>query len=284
LAWSDCIKRRRSVQSFFVLCPDATPLHSRNKTLYIRASDQTALISARVASYSSDNNLDVADGVQDVDLLVSGRIVGDWGWRKRGAGTAEFTNTGNNYGGTTAIEAGTLLVNNTSGVGTGNSAVLINGGTLGGIGSVATSLGFGANGGVVTPGSPTGTLTANCNVDFTSAGPTVLRVTVNGGGAGEYSRLAVNGTVTLANAALAVQLNNRIAVGKKLFLLVNDGTDAIAGTFSALPNGANIRIENGALSQSFTIYYTADSLSGAVAGGNDVALVPVEDGTLIRLR
>ncbi len=253
------------------------------RTLYIRNSDQTAVISAELSSMTSDNNLDVANGAQAVDLLISGKMVG-LGFRKRGAGTAAITNSGNSYTNTTAIEAGTLLVNNSAGTGTGLSAVLINGGTLGGTGTVANKVSFGSVGGTIAPGNATGTLTANCNVDFTSAGATAFNVTIDDAAAGAYSQLAVNGTLTLNNTALNVVLNSEVDVGTVLPLIVNDGSDAIVGTFAGLVNGANLKIETGDVKQSFKIYYTADSATGAISGGNDVALVPISQGTLILLR
>jgi hypothetical protein len=91
-------------------------------------------------------------------------------------GTAEFTNNGNSYASFTTIENGRLLVNNTAGNGTGTSEVLINGGVLSGTGSVTTRVGFGNGGGIIAPGDATGTLTANCDVDFTSAGATAFNV------------------------------------------------------------------------------------------------------------
>lgn len=59
--------------------------------------------------------------------------------------------TGNSYTGGTVIHGGTLLVNNTSGSGTGTGEVQITGGTFGGSGSVTGNLLL-KNGGAVAPG------------------------------------------------------------------------------------------------------------------------------------
>jgi autotransporter-associated beta strand protein len=83
---------------------------------------------------------------------------------KIGAGTLTFTAaSGNSYTGTTTVSGGTLLVNNTTGSGTGTGAVTVsNSGTiLGGSGTIAGDLTVNA-GAVIAPGSTTtaaGTLT-----------------------------------------------------------------------------------------------------------------------------
>lgn len=256
---------------------------SGNITLYVRTSGETAVISAPVASYNSDNNLLVEDGPSAVDLLVSGRMM-DRGFRKRGAGTAEFTNSNNSYTNTTAIEGGTLLVNNAAGTGTGVSAIYINGGTLGGTGSVANAVSFGPAGGAIAPGSKTGTLTANCDVNFTTAGAKRFNVVVDSSAEGGYSQLAVNGAVTLDNATLSVQLNSEVRLSDRLFIIVNHGANPIVGTFAGLPNAGSISVPMGARNQSFQVYYTADAVTGTIMGGNDVALVPIAVGTQIILR
>ncbi|MCX7002453.1 MAG: autotransporter-associated beta strand repeat-containing protein [bacterium] len=75
-------------------------------------------------------------------VVVSGLItygIDNWyGINKVGLGTMELSNSGNDYDGDTTISAGTLLVNNASGSGTGSGAVTVNsGGTLGGTGIVS---------------------------------------------------------------------------------------------------------------------------------------------------
>jgi len=72
-----------------------------------------------------------------------------------GAGTT-ILNGNNTYSKGTTVNEGTLLVNNTSGSGTGNGTVTVNGGTLGGSGTVrAITLN---SGGAVNPGTSLGTL------------------------------------------------------------------------------------------------------------------------------
>jgi autotransporter-associated beta strand protein len=71
------------------------------------------------------------------NATISSTIVGN-GFTKIGTGTLALTGT-NNYTGTTTINAGTLLVNNAGGSGTGNSGVMVNnsGCVLGGTGAIA---------------------------------------------------------------------------------------------------------------------------------------------------
>lgn len=85
-----------------------------------------------------------------VDLVVNGRLAYSWaprdGFQKRGAGVARFTNA-NTYGGGsddsagwTRVHEGTLLVDNETGSGTGNSRVSVgSGAVLGGTGTIGGS-------------------------------------------------------------------------------------------------------------------------------------------------
>ena len=85
---------------------------------------------------------------------------------------------------------------------------------------------------------------------------------INGPAQGtQYDRINVAGSVTLANATL--QLTGSYApVSRDRFIIIpNDGTDAVAGTFAGLPEGAVI-VFNGV---PLTISYVGGS-------GNDVTL------------
>ncbi|MEY4387647.1 MAG: hypothetical protein RLY20_2930, partial [Verrucomicrobiota bacterium] len=91
---------------------------------------------------------------------------------KNGAGTFTLSgSSGSTYANGTLINAGTLLVNNTTNSGTGSGAVVINSGaTLGGTGIIAGAVTNNA-GGTLSPGASIGTLTLSSNVVL-SAGST----------------------------------------------------------------------------------------------------------------
>ena len=172
-----------------------------------------------------------------VDLLVSGAINNIWddrdGFDKVGGGVMQVT-ANNTYGGrstaegATRIQAGTLLVDNTEGSGTGKSFVSVAAGaTLGGRGFVGGVAGYGVanvsvggsagNPAVVAPGSidrgtgahlvgtlTVGNLAAQTN-NVTFGANSKLRLTIDAAGNGD--RLVVNGTLSLATATDTLELD-----------------------------------------------------------------------------
>ena len=98
-----------------------------------------------------DNGHVVATGTTN-NYTIAGVISGTGNLTKMGVNTVTMT-AANTYKGGTAVSNGTLLVNNTTGSGTGSGAVAINnGGTLGGSGTIsgATTLN---SGGTLAPGA-----------------------------------------------------------------------------------------------------------------------------------
>ncbi|MDD2601315.1 MAG: autotransporter-associated beta strand repeat-containing protein, partial [Kiritimatiellae bacterium] len=246
-------------------------------TFTIYAAAAPSVIANRVNLYNN-RTINVQDGAAAKDLIISGPISNSNGLTINGPGTVEFTGNNTYAGATLLANNATLLVNNTAGSGIGSGPVTINNGTLGGTGSIVGAVSFGANGGAIAPGASVGTLTVHSNVTFTSAAS--LDVTVDGIEAGEYSALVVNGAVDLADATLNVTLNTEISGGKPLFLIVNDGTDAVSGTFNNLPEGETFKISG----TSFSIFYSADAETGATTGGNDVMLRSNPRGSLMIVR
>ncbi|MCX5830218.1 MAG: autotransporter domain-containing protein [Deltaproteobacteria bacterium] len=109
---------------------------------------------------------------------LSGNISGSGSFTKTGTGTITIKGA-NTYGGGTTVNAGLLLVNNTSGsgTGTGNVTVGING-SLGGAGSIGGKL---INSGIVSPGSSSssiGTLTISGSSSYSQNNTGKLQVKV----------------------------------------------------------------------------------------------------------
>ncbi len=86
----------------------------------------------------------------------------------------------------------------------------------------------------------------------------------------EYSQLNVTGSISL-EGDLSVSLSFAPAESSLYFLLLNDGADAIAGTFAGLAQGATFSVGG----QAFMISYIGDSSTSSFTGGNDVVLMAV---------
>jgi len=156
------------------------------------------------------------------DFLISGTVInlgsGTLALTKSGAGTLEITGNSNTYTGGTTVTAGTLLVNNTSESGLGAGAAVVNGGTLGGTGSISGAVTINSTG-VLSPGASigtfaTGALTLNHNSTFlyelNTTATTGDVLNVNGD-------LTFDGTVTLSLADLGA--GSILALGTKFTLI-----------------------------------------------------------------
>ena len=170
------------------------------------------------------------------ELRVTG-VIGELGssqtLTKAGAG-ALLTTADNTYTGTTTVNAGTLLVNGSQ---TGAFSVG-GGGTLGGSGT----LGATTVGGVLAPTVPglhTGTLTF---------GPTgSLDVTVSSVAPGTIPPVVAAGAVAIGPGAalnLVVAPGTAIPHGSSI-TLIDDGSGAIGGQFTGLPDGSALTTPDG---------------------------------------
>ena len=189
---------------------------------------------------------------------------------KTGTGVLELA-ANSIYAGNTLINRGTLLVTGTIVPNTGSSNVFVHStGTLGGTGT----LGSGSNAvnvfnaGVLAPGITTGTLTVNGNLIFTSNGSYAAEL--GGTTANTFDKTVVNGGVTLNNSALSLSLVNGYTPANtdRLFIVVNDASDAVGGTFSGVVQDGTISF-GGYTAQ---VSYTGDSGTSAFVGGNDIVL------------
>src|SRR5262249_7269814 len=95
------------------------------------------------------------DGPGSGRVSITGQVTGTGSVTQGGHFTLVLSNNANNYSGGTTVTAGSLLVNNSSGSGTGTGAVTVqNGATLGGEGRINGALTV-QNGGILTPGNGT---------------------------------------------------------------------------------------------------------------------------------
>ncbi|MCB9283533.1 MAG: HYR domain-containing protein [Lewinellaceae bacterium] len=140
-----------------------------------------------------------------------------------------------------------------------NSSINTNGGTL--------LLDPGASPAAVTVPF-TGTDITASTLSFGSDLAIVINGTTPGTGAGStYTQLTVVGMVDLTGVDLILSGSHTPALGQTFTIVVNDNTDAIAGTFTGLPEGATIANFLGG-SLAATITYVGGT-------GNDVVLTVI---------
>jgi fibronectin-binding autotransporter adhesin len=177
------------------------------------------------------------------------------GLLKDGAGTLRLTGT-NTYGGTNVVAAGTLWIDGVQ----PRSPVLLTDGSLGGYGT-AGDIVINGSSAILSPGESPGILTCS-NFNASGSGAGTFRAELNGAAPGTgYDQLNARGTVSLAGVALNASLNYASAVGDQFTIINNDGSDAVIGTFTGLPQGKKLYVGK----ELFQISYTGGS-------GNDVVL------------
>jgi autotransporter-associated beta strand protein len=182
------------------------------------------------------------------ELTISGASTATTGALTK-TGTGTLILSGNNlYTGTTTISAGKLLNNDAA----ANSAVSLNGGTLGGTGTV-TSITSTTLGGTITPGNPeTGPGILNSgNVNLAAGAPSFV-VQLNGTTAGTgYDQLICTGTADISNATLSGTVGFSPAAGSTFMIINKTVAGGLTGTFAGLAEGATVTLSG----IDFTISY-----------------------------
>jgi hypothetical protein len=96
------------------------------------------------------------------------------------------------------------------------------------------------------------------------------------GNPGLNDAVSVTGDVTIETATLAGSLLTGFVtnVNDLFFLIINDGSDSVIGTFDGLPQGAMVTLDGPGGSGNFQISYTGnfEAAIPTFTGGNDVVL------------
>ncbi|MCW1926648.1 autotransporter-associated beta strand repeat-containing protein [Luteolibacter arcticus] len=206
------------------------------------------------------------------NFSVSTDIGGTGTVRKTGAGIMDMLGV-NDYSGTTTVDQGAINITGSA----ANSAFTVNGGATvtggGAIGSVTVK-----SGGTLNPGD-TGVTGSLATGSVTMEAGSIFQLAANTATAGSgYDQLNAVGSVSLAGA-LEIVVNFTPLDTQRLFILTNDGTDAISGTFTGLANDSVFDIGG----QDYKISYFANSASNSMTGGNDIALQAVPEPAAVML-
>jgi autotransporter-associated beta strand protein len=218
---------------------------------------------------TNGNDVTFANAIGRSSDVVSTSVVN---FAKAGLGTLTLEGT-NTYTGTTTVRAGSLIVNGINS--TSSLTTVQTGATLGGTGTVgALTI---AEGGIFSPGNSPGIQTVNGNYIQNGTLQVEIEGDTAGNGAGFHDQVDVTGTVTLGNLSVLslTTFSGTYAPNDLIFILLNDGTDAITGTFAGMAQGDVVSNFGGF---DWQISYVADGDSlgtPAFTGGNDIALMAV---------
>ena len=191
-----------------------------------------------------------------------------------GAGGRTIFTAANDYSGGTVIDAGTLLVNNTLGSGTGSGAVTVGApsGGLGGTGIISGPVTV-AIGGTIGAGSSVGALTLQNGLDLSGGGTNIwelgaLKNNLTGVAGLDFDQLVLTGgeLVLGSSSQLLLQFASGLTPSSAIsfwqsahswtLVRLNGGNNAANATFASVVNGS----------------YNAGNFSTAVSGGGDIVL------------
>ncbi len=199
----------------------------------------------------------------------AGLLKGSGALQKLNSGTLTLTGASTFVGATTVV-GGTLQVGDgttgslASSPVTVQSGATLTGGTQNGATSTAGQVSTLSilSGGTHAPGVTSGVQQTG---SYSLSSSSTLKADINGNAAGTgYDQVNVTGTVTLGGT-LNLNLGYAPLKGDSFTLINNDGTDAVAGTFTGLAEGAPVSAPFGGTTYFFNISYKGGS-------GNDVVL------------
>jgi autotransporter-associated beta strand protein len=196
---------------------------------------------------------------------------------KTGAGILELTRA-NTYGGTTSVNAGTLLVTNTTGSGTGSgpvstladSGATLAGGTTNGVGGISgtVTINSGSNLSPGTSGNGSGTTAILKTGALTLSSTSNFNIDLNSTTAGSAYDQVISAGAIGVNGNLVITAGGSLAASNKFFILDNSTATSNSGTFSGLANGGFITASNNG--DIFQINYFDNAGDGS--NGNDISL------------
>jgi fibronectin-binding autotransporter adhesin len=198
---------------------------------------------------------------------------------KGGVGTISLEGA-NTFSGNTIVSAGTLLVNNSTGSGTGSGAVTVNsGGTLGGTGTISGAVTVNA-GGTIGAGNSPGIL--HLGGGLTLANDSTNFFELNGTVAGTaYDQLDVTGAVSLdSSAILSLSLGYTPTLGDSYTIVLNDGTDLVSGLYKEASGNTLSQEEEFGYNPGGTLGFKINYLGGT---GNDIVLIAVPEPATVAL-
>jgi autotransporter-associated beta strand protein len=215
--------------------------------------------SANSITITGAGNTSVAGAVTSTGSAIRGLD-------KSGSGTLTLSGA-NNFTGATNVNGGKLVINGAS---VSSLTTVSTGAIIGGSGTVgALTI---AAGGYHNPGNSPGIMSTG---NYTNAGTLNIEVIGATAGVTGYDQVNVTGSVDITGGTLTTAFTaGSYSMGSFLFILLNDGSDAITGTFSGLAQGATVTTYGGF---DWLINYTADSTTNSATGGNDIALLAVPE-------